>query len=53
MGLIFIGSIFTPYLVLVGLGVALIGLAGWGWQSSKSEGPQLVALPAGGEVERA
>jgi cytochrome c oxidase subunit 1 len=53
MGLIFIGSIFTPYLVLVGLGVALIGLAGWGWQSSKPEGLQLVALPAGGEVERA
>jgi cytochrome c oxidase subunit I+III len=52
MGLIFIGSIFTPYLVLVGLGVAVIGLAGWGWQSSKLEGPQLVALPAGGEVER-
>jgi cytochrome c oxidase subunit 1 len=33
MGLTFIGSIFTPWLVLVGLGVSLIGLAGWGWVS--------------------
>jgi cytochrome c oxidase subunit I+III len=45
MGVTFIGSIFSPYLVLVGLGLALIGLAGWAWQSLKPSGPERVALP--------
>jgi cytochrome c oxidase subunit I+III len=46
MGVTFIGSIFTPYLVLVGLGMALIGLFFWAWQSiSEHRGPDLVSAP--------
>jgi cytochrome c oxidase subunit 1 len=33
MGVVFIGSIFSPYFVLGGLGLALIGLAGWAWHA--------------------
>ena len=28
-----IGSIFTPWAVLIGLGLTLLGMLGWGWQS--------------------
>ena len=45
MGVTFIGSIFTPYLVLVGLGLSLIGIAGWGWTGSNESGPERVATP--------
>jgi cytochrome c oxidase subunit I+III len=53
MGLLFIGSIFSPYFVLGGLGVSLIGLVGWALASSQSTGVEIVALPDGGIVERA
>ena len=46
MGVIFIGSIFSPYFVLGGLGLSIIGLAGWGWQGSKPSGHERVAAPA-------
>ena len=36
MGVVFIGSIFSPYFVLGGLGLSLIGLAGWGWTGAQS-----------------
>jgi cytochrome c oxidase subunit I+III len=45
MGVTFIGSIFTPYLVLVGLGLSLVGIAGWGWSGSRDAGPERVATP--------
>jgi cytochrome c oxidase subunit I+III len=46
MGLTFIGSIFSPYLVLVGLGASLPGLLAWAWQSLNSHrGPDRVAAP--------
>jgi hypothetical protein len=28
-----IGSMYTPWAVLIGLGMTLLGLLGWGWQS--------------------
>jgi heme/copper-type cytochrome/quinol oxidase subunit 1 len=46
MGVVFIGSIFTPYAVLGGLGLSMIGLAGWGWAGSHSSGHERVATPA-------
>jgi cytochrome c oxidase subunit 1 len=30
-----IGSIFTPWAVLIGFGLTLLGMLGWGWQSSE------------------
>jgi cytochrome c oxidase subunit 1 len=53
MGVVFIGSIFSPYFVLGGLGLSLIGLLGWAWESTKNVEPELVALPSGALVERA
>ncbi len=53
MGIVFIGSIFSPYFVLGGLAISLVGLFGWGWQSTEPAEPELVALPDGGMVERA
>jgi len=35
MGEVWIGSIFTPWAVLGGFGLTLIGMLGWGWQSSR------------------
>jgi len=35
MAVVFIGSIFSPYFVLGGLGLSLIGLAGWGWTGAQ------------------
>ncbi|MDB4877211.1 MAG: cytochrome c oxidase, subunit [Gemmatimonadetes bacterium] len=52
MGLVFIGSIFSPYFVLGGLGVSLVGLLGWAWQSTQPSGVERVALPDGPIVER-
>ena len=51
MGVIFIGSIFSPYFVLGGIGLSLIGLYGWGKQSADRLEPELVALPDGAMVE--
>jgi cytochrome c oxidase subunit I+III len=45
MGVTFIGSIFSPYFVLGGLGLALLGLVGWGWESTRPSGPERVATP--------
>jgi cytochrome c oxidase subunit I+III len=53
MGVVFIGSIFSPYYVLGGVGLSVIGLFGWGWQSSGRIEPELVALPNDVVVERA
>jgi hypothetical protein len=53
MGVVFIGSIFSPYFVLGGLGLSLVGLAGWGWTGSKSKGHDRVATPASNAVEAA
>jgi cytochrome c oxidase subunit I+III len=53
MGVVFIGSIFSPYFVLGGLGIALFGLFGWGWQSTKPVEREIVELPDGAIVERA
>jgi cytochrome c oxidase subunit 1 len=30
-----IGSVFTPWAVLIGFGLTLLGMLGWGWQSSQ------------------
>jgi cytochrome c oxidase subunit 1 len=35
MGELWIGSIFTPWAVLGGVGLTLLGMLGWGWQSSQ------------------
>ncbi|HWH50108.1 MAG TPA: cytochrome c oxidase subunit I [Gemmatimonadaceae bacterium] len=53
MGVVFIGSIFSPYYVLGGIGLSVIGLFGWGWQSTGRIEPELVALPNDAVVERA
>jgi cytochrome c oxidase subunit 1 len=45
MGVVFIGSIFTPYFVLGGLGLSSLGLLGWGWQSTHDVEREIVALP--------
>jgi cytochrome c oxidase subunit 1 len=49
MGILFIGSIFSPYMVLVGLGVSLFGLLGWGLRASESNHDERVD-PAAVEV---
>jgi cytochrome c oxidase subunit I+III len=46
MGVVFIGSIFSPWSVVGGFGLSLIGLAGWGWTGSKPTGRERVATPA-------
>jgi len=51
MGVIFIGSIFSPYFVLGGLGLSALGLLGWGVQSMKPIEPEIVELPSGAIVE--
>jgi cytochrome c oxidase subunit 1 len=42
MGIVFIGSIFTPYAVLWGLGVAAVAMVGWANDASPVSGPELV-----------
>jgi cytochrome c oxidase subunit 1 len=51
MGLVFIGSIFSPYFVLGGLAVSMIGLFGWGWAGTGDVEREIVALPDGTVVE--
>jgi heme/copper-type cytochrome/quinol oxidase subunit 1 len=51
MGVIFIGSIFSPYFVLGGLALSLLGLLGWALQSSENVELELVELPDGTQVE--
>jgi len=46
MGVVFIGSIFSPWFVLGGVGLSVIGLAGWGWTGSKPSGHERVSTPA-------
>jgi cytochrome c oxidase subunit 1 len=53
MGVVFIGSIYSPYFVLGGLGLSLIGLLGWGLQSTHKIERELVELPNGAQVEAA
>jgi len=53
MAVVFIGSIFSPYFVLGGLGLSLLGLLGWGLQSTSKIEREIVALPDGTIVERA
>jgi len=53
MALLFIGSIFSPYFVLVAIGFSVIGLLGWALQSTKKIEPELVQLPTGAMVEGA
>ena len=53
MGLVFIGSVFSPYFVLWGVGASAFGLIGWGSVSSRDIHRELVALPDGTTVERA
>jgi cytochrome c oxidase subunit I+III len=43
MAVIFIGSIFSPYFVLGGLGLSLIGMLGWALASSNKGDRELVA----------
>jgi len=46
MGVLFIGSIFSPWLVLVGLGLSLPGLVGWAVNTLRHHrGPDRVASP--------
>jgi cytochrome c oxidase subunit 1 len=53
MAVVFIGSIFSPYFVLGGLGISLLGLLGWGWSSSQDVEVEIVARLDGTIVERA
>jgi cytochrome c oxidase subunit 1 len=46
MGVVFIGSIFSPWFVPGGIALSLLGLAGWGWSGSKRSGHERVATPA-------
>jgi cytochrome c oxidase subunit I+III len=45
MGVVFIGSIFSPWFVPGGVALSLIGLAGWGLASSDPNTPEKVASP--------
>ena len=47
MGVVFIGSIFSPYFVLLGIAISFIGLAGWGWSGTGPRKGERVALPNG------
>jgi hypothetical protein len=51
MGVIFIGSIVSPYFVLGGVGLSFIGLFGWALQSAHRVQHEIVALPDGAMVE--
>ena len=45
MGIVFIGSIFSPWFVPGGVALSLIGLAGWGLAGSNANEPERVASP--------
>lgn len=47
MGVLFIGSIFSPYFVLLGTALSFVGLAGWGWASTSRREEERIALPDG------
>jgi cytochrome c oxidase subunit I+III len=51
MAVLFIGSIFSPYFVLVGFGLAVIAGAGWGRQKPNDQHPELVEDPYDGGLE--
>jgi cytochrome c oxidase subunit 1 len=53
MALLFIGSIFSPYFVLGGIGVSVVGLLGWAVQSLRPIEPEIVSLTDGSVVESA
>ena len=42
MGVVWIGSIFTPWAVLGGLGLTLLTMFGWGWVSTRVTGVERV-----------
>jgi hypothetical protein len=42
MGVVWIGSVFSPYAILGGLGLSLIAMFGWGLQSLQLSGPEKV-----------
>jgi cytochrome c oxidase subunit 1 len=50
MAVLFIGSIFSPYFVLWGFGIAVVAGAGWGRVRKHDENPEIVELP-NGEVQ--
>ena len=47
MGVLWIGSIFSPYFVLAGVAISLVGLAGWGWVGSSQRDEERVAFADG------
>jgi cytochrome c oxidase subunit I+III len=51
MAVVFIGSIFSPYFVLGGIGLSLAGLLGWGLASVNRVQHEIVQLPDGTLVE--
>jgi cytochrome c oxidase subunit 1 len=52
MALLFIGSIFSTYYVPAAIAALLPGLFGWGWQSTRPAGPERMAVPGSGVVEK-
>jgi heme/copper-type cytochrome/quinol oxidase subunit 1 len=52
MAELWIGSIFTPWAVLGGLGLTLLSMLGWGWQSTRVQDVERVETE-GGIVEAA
>ena len=42
MGVVWIGSIFSPWAVLGGFGLTLLVMLGWGWQSATEWGVERV-----------
>ena len=46
-----IGSIFTPWAVLIGLGMTLLGMLGWGWQSTRVI--EMERVETGGQIVEA
>ena len=45
LGVLFIGSIFSPYFVLLGTALSFVGLAGWGWVGTSQRGEERVDAP--------
>jgi hypothetical protein len=46
MALLWIGSIFSPYVVLWAIGASTPVLAAWAWQSLRVRGAELVSIPS-------
>jgi cytochrome c oxidase subunit 1 len=46
MGVVFIGSIFSPWFVPGGLALSLLGLVGWAWAATQPKPHERVATPA-------